>query len=487
MAGVQCLKRLYLEVHAPELARGSDEAAKDIIEQGRQVGLVAQKAFPGGVTVDVDHLHLEDALRTTRELVENAEVPAIFEATFQHDGVLVRTDILERCTRLGLRLIEVKSSTDVKPQHAYDLSVQHHVLSGSGIQIDHVSLMHLDRDYVFEGNNYDVPRLFKIVEQQPGEIVGEAEISDRLREQFRILNQPTPPDVKPGRQCEHPVLCEFYDHCNQELPSDHVSLLPRIRAEKLHELMELGITSIKQIPDDFSLSEKQRRITECVKSGKMFVSPELARELSALCYPICFMDFETIFPALPQFAGMAPYDHIPFQWSVHRQEQPNDILKHYEFLAENNSDPRIQFIESLGIALKGANSVVVFNQSFERARLDDLARWLPAYASTIGDIKARLWDLLTVVRQHVYHPDFGGSFSLKKVLPALVNKMNYETLEVADGAQAGLAWIKSLDPAKSDGEKQQIRRALSEYCGQDTLGLARLVDVLRGYANVPTP
>jgi predicted RecB family nuclease len=479
VAGVQCLKRLYLQVHQPGLAAELDEASKAVIEQGRQVGLVAQKAFPGGVIVEAGPKELDKAITKTRELIAASDVPAIFEATFQHEGVLVRTDVLKRNGRSGHGLIEVKSATAVKPHYAYDIAIQRHVLTGADVEIKQASLMHLNRKYVFDGKDYDVSQLFVIAELKPKDSVSDSEISDRLKDQFRVLNRHKPPDIKPGKQCKDPVLCEFYDHCNPELPADHVSHLPRIQAKKVEELTAAGITLLKQIPDAFPLSERQRRAVDCVKSGKPFVSPELADELDGLKYPLCFMDFETVFPALPRFAKMGPYDHIPFQWSVHRQGKPGGPLKHHEFLAENDSDPRFPFVESLCKALAGAGNIVVYNQSFESSRLDDLARWLPAYASDIKKIKAKIWDLLVVVRRNVYHPEFAGSFSLKFVLPAFVPEMTYGTLEVAEGTAAGLAWARLIQPGTALVEKRRLRKALLEYCKQDTLALAKLFDVLR--------
>lgn len=38
IAGAQCLKRLYLQVHQPELAGEPDAATVAIMEQGREVG-----------------------------------------------------------------------------------------------------------------------------------------------------------------------------------------------------------------------------------------------------------------------------------------------------------------------------------------------------------------------------------------------------------------------------------------------------------------
>ena len=65
-AGVQCLKRLYLQVHQPELAAEPDAASEAIIQQGREVGMLARTLFPGGVEVCCEH-DLDQAIRATRD------------------------------------------------------------------------------------------------------------------------------------------------------------------------------------------------------------------------------------------------------------------------------------------------------------------------------------------------------------------------------------------------------------------------------------
>jgi hypothetical protein len=132
-AGVQCLKRLYLLVHEPELAAEPDGTADAIIEQGREVGLLARKLFPGGI--EVCSTGLDQAIRTTRELIANHGIPAIFEGVFEHDGVLVRVDVLQRRKDERWRLIEVKSTTDVKDHHLKDVAIQHRVVSRSGVDL----------------------------------------------------------------------------------------------------------------------------------------------------------------------------------------------------------------------------------------------------------------------------------------------------------------------------------------------------------------
>lgn len=165
---------------------------------------------------------------------------------------------------------------------------------------------------------------------------------------------------------------------------------------------------------------------------------------------------------------MHPYDHFPFQWSVHVQTQPGATPEHFEFLAMDNGDPRTEFIKSLSDALGESGIIVVYNEQFESQRLWELASWLPAYTDRIRGIQRRLWDLLPVVRNHVYHPEFGGSFSLKAVLPALVPEMTYEGMEVPNGQAAGLAWQAMISGDSSEAERKAKRKALLAYCGHRT-------------------
>jgi predicted RecB family nuclease len=479
VAGVQCLKRLYLQVRQPELAAEPDAAAEAIIKQGREVGMLARQLFPGGVEVGSDG-GLDQAIRATRELVANREVPAIFEGVFEHNGVLVRVDVLQRRKGDLWRLVEVKSASDLKDNHVEDVAVQSYVLSGSGMKLASVWLAHINREYVLTEPTVDPRHLFLLRNLTQRAQNFQPELKLRLRSQFQVLAMPEAPDVPTGLHCVNPVVCEFFNHCNVPRPDDHIGYLPRIHASAMEELEEMGIASIREIPDDFELSDIQRRAATCVQTGEPWFSPELSAELGKLEYPLRFMDFETVNPAIPRFSGMRPYDHLPFQWSVHVQRQPGSAAEHFDFLALDRDDPRTAFIASLCEALGEDNgSIVVYNEQFESQRLWELAGWLPAYTDRIRSIQSRLWDLLPVVRNHVYHPAFGGSFSLKAVLPALAPEMTYEGMEVPNGQAAGIAWESMISNRVSDSERQAKRTALLEYCGQDTLALVKLLEALR--------
>jgi predicted RecB family nuclease len=142
------------------------------------------------------------------------------------------------------------------------------------------------------------------------------------------------------------------------------------------------------------------------------------------------------------------------------QRQPGAAPEQIEFLATDTSDPRPAFISALCNTLGERGSIVVYHQQFESQRLSDLSLRLQEFSGRIKKIQQRLWDLLPIIRNHVYHPAFGGSYSLKMVLPALVPEMTYRGMEVADGQAAGLAWESLISGDCGEGKSQRKRKAL---------------------------
>lgn len=481
MAGIQCLKRLYLEVRQPELAAGPvDEAAYARMEEGQEVGTLAQQMFPGGRAIGFDR-GKGGALAETAAAIADPSIPAIFEATLQHSGVLVRIDILERIGADHWRLIEVKSSLDVKPIHLQDLAIQHHVAAASGLAIHAACLMHLSREYLFDGGNHALTELFKL-EDMTSEIDElEVHLPELLTDQWAALAGDAPPEIAAGPHCSDPYVCRFFDHCNTPHEQNHISSMPNLRGKKLASLVELGVSLIHEIPEDFPLTENQERVCRAVKTGQPWVSESLSQDLAELGWPRYFMDFESFNPAIPRFTQMRPYSQIPFQWSVHRQMTADAELEHFEFLEVSEADPREAFLESLYEVLGIEGPVIVYSASFESNRLREIAAYRTEHSARVSSICERLWDLLPFVRRHIYHPDFHGSFSIKSVLPALVPGMTYEGMEVADGVAAGLAWKRIVRSDDDDAGKQRLTSALLAYCGQDTLAMVKLIHCLHAY------
>ena len=209
LAGLQCLKRLYLLCYQRELAGEPDEKQQAIFDQGKEVGLLAQKAFPSGVFISEDHLHHKEAVTRTKELIADKSIPAIFEAALSFEDILIRVDILERLPRDHWRLIEVKSSTETKEYHLPDVAIQKYVLEQSGFNVSEACLMHLNRDYVYDGEKYQLNELFTI-DNLTEEIESiENEVPAHIKDQSRVLALKKVPDIEIGQQWRDPLVSEF--------------------------------------------------------------------------------------------------------------------------------------------------------------------------------------------------------------------------------------------------------------------------------------
>src|SRR5437867_825272 len=260
---------------------------------------------------------------------------------------------------------------------------------------------------------------------------------------------------------------------------DHVSTLYAMRRRAL-ELDEQGYRTIYDLPEDVPLGPIADRQRRAVQEGRMIVEPTLARALDVFVPPIAFLDFETVGLAVPIWEGCHPYDAAPVQFSCHVQEADGRVT-HHEWLAGGPEDPRPALAERLFRACEGARTVVAYNAGFERRCIEQMAETSPALDVPLRNIAARLVDLLPVVRNHVYHPDFGGSFGLKSVLPTLVPELSYDGMAIADGGTASLELERLLfngDGLEAETRKW-LRSDLRRYCHQDTWGLVALLSCLR--------
>jgi hypothetical protein len=447
-------------------------AVQAILDQGTAVGVLAQDLHPGGVLVEADHRHPGEAVATTRRLLDEAQVPALFEAGFQHQGVLARVDLLVRQDTGGWALVEVKASTHCKPVFALDAALQYWVLMGCGVPVDQVSVLTLNADYRYDGAALDLATLFKAVPQTGFAKASLQAIEAEVMAQQAMLAAPEPPAIRPGPQCSDPYACPYFAACTQAWPRpEHpVEELPRLGA-KVWSLRERGIWSIPEVPRGEALTRLQARVRTAVSKGRPWVSRGLGKALRAFKGPIHHLDFETIAPAVPRFAGSGPFQAVPVQWSCHREEADGRLV-HTEFLAADGAEPREAFARTLLATLGATGSICVYS-SYEQTILRRLARDLPHLAPPLLALLDRIVDLLGIVREHCYLPGFHGSYSIKRVLPALVPGFSYAGLEVGDGTAAALAFERMLgtpDPA----EALRLRQALLVYCGQDTLAMVEV-------------
>ncbi len=466
MAGLQCPRRLYLTVHHRELATPPSPETEGRFATGHAVGDLAQARFPTGVLVTEDYLHHREAVATTRELVEQG-ASDIFEAAFAYDNIKVRVDVLHRLEGSGWELIEVKSTGGYKAEkHLPDIGVQLYVLRGCGIDVRKVSLMHLDKTYVYPGGQYDPQQILASTDATTDAFEYANTVAPLVAEMMRILGLAEPPEPGDSVTCTKPYECEFYAWCTRDDEQPDYSGVP------------------------------------------MSANEAILKRLDDLTFPLLFVDFETLNPGLPIFPGTSPFQVMKVQWSLHRLEA-DGTLTHAEWLADTaERDPSEEFLTTLLDAL-GSHGTFIHYSPYEITQLVDLAvrlpqlreRLLAAMPGLHDKVAAKLrergedvarpdtaaglgtFDLgARAVKGGCIHPLLDGRWSIKCAIEVLApNLPPYASLDVSNGDQAMLATTEMLDAGTPPDRRTAIREALLRYCQQDTMAMVEIYRTLHDH------
>jgi predicted RecB family nuclease len=471
MGGLQCSKKLWQTVYDPEPAE--EPLPGTVKGMGLEVGVKARLLWPGGVLIDTKYDDYAEAIRRTEALIADPTVPAIFEAALVHDGLLIRVDALERLPDGRWRLNEVKSSTRIKDEHLQELALQTYIIAGNGLELADACLVFINGGYV-RGGEIDWNALFHREDVSENVIPLLAAVPQRIAEMHGVLSLREAPDIMPDRHCFKPHDCEFWRRCTADKPKDWVFYIPRISSASFDTLESGGVVSMRDVPHNFPLDGKQKRVVDAAKSGNVYRSPELAKFLPLLAPPVSYLDFETFSPAIPIYLHTGPYQRIPFQWSWHH-DNGTGFLIHTDFLANGDTDPRREFSESLLEVTEQFSGVIMAWSRFEEKVIRDMAELFPDLAERLTALLYRIVDLLPIMRDHVAHPNFHGSFSMKAVGPALAREVTYDDLDIADGGEASAAFYRIVADLRQPSETRDgLRQSLLKYCHRDTLALARV-------------
>lgn len=477
----QCPKRLWLQIHKPELMEVSQEDEQRF-RVGYEVGDVAQQLYPNGILIDDENLS-NAIISTQKALAEHPDHP-IFEATFQHEGLLVRCDLLIP-TRRGFRMVEVKSSTKVKPYHVDDCAIQAWVLQQNNLQLASIELAHIDTSFVYQGDgNYQ--GLFHH-EKLDADIEPLLEqVSEWIADAREVLAS-SEPDILPGLQCDDPFECPFKSHCSKHIEAEPEQEYPlnifyRMSGAAIDTLRTKGYSDARVVPQEY-LNNTQRWIQRVSKTGQAELDVTAAHILSAYSYPRYYLDFETIALAVPRWAQTSPYrTQVPFQWSCHIEKNINDSLQHEMFLDVSGDDPRRACAESLIATLGTEGPIFVYYQAFEKGRIRELAELYPDLATGLLALNQRIVDLLPIARAHYYHPAMKGSWSIKAVLPTVAPEISYGDLDVSDGMAAQDAYKEILHTETPPERKIMLENGLRDYCTLDTMAMVKLARFFQGEA-----
>ena len=475
---MQCHKLLWWRVHEPNaIELQPDTVLQDRFDQGQQVGELARDRFPGGVLIDLPHNAIAERLRQTKQALD-AGTPVIFEASFHADDTFVAVDVLERLDD-GYRMIEVKSTSSQKEAHIPDAAIQAHVLRQNGIDVRAVEIMHLNPEFRHPDQGHLFART-DVTQEVTKELPG---IPAEIRAQLEVLGGELP-DVPIGLHCSDPRPCPFMERCWPQTP-DHITKLYLVGPKKAHDYMQTGVHLISKISPKQKLPDAAKRQIRALKENRLIVETGLAKALESFDGILGFLDFETVGRAIPVWNGMGPWEQAAAQFSYH-EERPDGTFDHVEYLAEGPYDARPDIARAMIQATAGARRVVMYT-SFEKTHIRALQRAVPALASELEELEAKLIDLHPVVRDYVYHPDFLGSFSLKYVLHPLVPELTYNDLVIVDGLVASVEIARLLFVAQRipEAERDRVRQDLLDYCKRDTWAMVKVLERLRALARPP--
>ena len=476
--GLQCEKALYLSKFHRELRDELSSQKEAIFSQGNKVGQLSQQLFPGGIDCTPESVFdfQKAVIRTKEEIEKGATI--IYEAAFQFNEVLVALDILVKDEE-GWKAYEVKSSTSVSKTYELDASIQYYTITNSGIDLLDISIVHINNKYVKSGE-IDITQLFSITSVKNKVLELLPNIPEQIEKLKNILKQKEIPQKEIGSHCSSPYQCDFAGHCWKDVPDYSVFDISRLSDKKKFKLYENGILNLKDIPEEFPLSAQQKAQVHSEKSNETIINKvEIQKFVNQLKYPLYFLDFETFANAIPVLDNSRPYQQLVFQYSLH-VENLNSQVSHFEYLAKiDGSDPRIEFIHQLIRECGTEGDIIVYNKGFEKGKIYDLSIQFPEFQKELNSIIDRIVDLMIPFQNKWYYtPDMKGSYSIKKVLPALVPELSYSDLEISEGGTASSTFANMFS-GDFTGDIDKTRKDLLEYCKLDTLAMVEILKKLK--------
>ena len=426
-------------------------------------------------------LDLSKMIRDTKALMDK-KTPVICEASFSYNGDYCAVDILKR-EGDGYAIYEVKSSSEAKDVYITDVSYQKYVLLNCDVNVTGTYLVLINKDYVFDGE-LKLGELFKIVDVSSAVEEKIGEVKANVLEANRVLSKEDEPSIDLSIACDEPYPCAFWQYCTKHLPSPSVFDVcgsSSFGFKTMLEYYKIGKTSFEALSHEENVMKNNFRslqINHEINDLPTHVDKDAIREfLSTLWYPLYFLDFETMNPNIPEFVGTKPGERIPFQYSLHYVENEGGALHHKEFLAESGENPLRKISERLCEDIPENACVIAYNKGFERKCLNDLATRFSDLSVHLLKIRENIRDLMTpFFKGHYYNRRMNGSYSIKKVLPAIFPddpSLDYHNLEgIHNGGEAMTIFpkIKDLPP-----EEQAIaRKHLLKYCELDTYATVKI-------------
>ncbi|MBP9999467.1 MAG: DUF2779 domain-containing protein [Proteobacteria bacterium] len=471
--GIKCPNALWFKKHRKDLSPVIDQA---VLDTGNMVGELARSRFHGGINITAKPWEAEAITQTKSAMTEN--VHYIYEATLETDtGAYCAVDILRNNNDGSWDIIEVKSTTSPRDYHLIDASFQRYVFTQCGVNIRNCYILTLNPEYSRHGalDIYELFTLHDITDNLQDADTVQSEVA-RIR---TILDGPELGIAISKVKCNRFYECGYKRHCWRNIPE--YSVFDAFRGATADEIYAEYGADLRNIPAEVRNKQMHQGDIEAFLDNVDVINKDILRNFTNnLRWPLYYLDYESIMPAVPMFDNSRPYQQICFQFSLHVQRTPGGELEHYEYLHHDpKTDPRPGLIKNLITTIDNTGSVIVYNQGFEQGRNSEMARDFPEYAGQLNAINDRMVDLLMPFKKRgLYRPCQNGSASIKQTLPAFVPEMSYADMGIHNGTEASAQFVDFMAGKQTPDETKQMMTNLHEYCGQDTMAMVRLLEVI---------
>ena len=484
--GIQCKKILWLDKYKPD--EKVDTARKSALENGSRIGILAKGLFAKYEDIPYSE-DLSLMIKKTNELLKD-KPNIITEASFGYNHNFCSVDILKNDID-GVEIYEVKSSSDISQIYYDDVFYQYYVLTNLGLNVKKASIVYINKNYIRHGA-LDIHKLFNIedvTDLAKSNLPNIKNNIDDINNFINKYNKDNEPEVPLSISCFEPYLCSYWQYCTKALPKPNVFDIANMKTINKLKYYNLGLISF----NDLKNSDLNPKYLEQINFELENLEPKINKEaitklMDSLKYPLYFIDYETFQLAVPEYEGTKPYQQLPFQYSLHIiRDKDSKTIEHKEFLAQiDDKDFLRHFAQSMIKDIPDNGSVIIYNNSFEPSRNRELARMFPDLADELNRINSQIVDFLVPFRRRDYYmKEFEGSYSIKKVLPALYpddSELDYHSLPVVHNGEEASDTFLSLK-GKSKEEQETLRNGLLVYCKLDTLAMVKIWEKFKEILN----
>ncbi len=473
--GVQCEKSLYLHKKRPFLRDKITARQLAIFSRGTKVGVFARQLFPGGVDASPkSHFQMAASAEKTLEYIASGE-SIIYEAAFQHNGVIIALDILVK-DQQGWKAVEVKSSRGISDTYIWDAALQYHVIAGNGILLKDFSIAYIDEHYV-KDDILDPLRLFR--QQSVLDRIQQMQesVAEKITRFQEVINLKSSPLIPLGLQCTNPYACDFTGHCWKKIPDGSVFQLRGLSDEKKFGFYTQGIVQARAIPVH-EMDQRLMRQVQAITGDTIMADQDRIREyLARVKEPPVFLSILWGQPAMPSFKGMRPYQRQPFSMVV---DYPAET-KRENFLMVIPPDEAMQVahLEMLLAALEGSSSILVFNASSHIEVLRVASRGIPHLEEAVDALWPRMTDLQSPFQDDtVVWPRMNNWQMPEDILYSMKKEVTSHETKPASLLEASLLYQQLIVNEGAMGKSEGIQ-AIGRYHQGAMLPLKKLWQVLK--------